>query len=271
MKKIVFSFFVVLFLAILFGGTWIYFIKLPEQHLSQLEQSNIRDSNQAQSTTFLKQLASVPTKQIDYLVLGDSVAKAYGAGDGFFNSVAHYITQRTYKRVTIQNDAEDGLTSAELRELVQKGTLNKAIQQSNIISINIGGDDVLQISQNTNLLNAVNKFSTIKSNYQDNMKAILTTIHALNPKAIVLVNDLYNVLPPQNKLFTVSEKLLTKWNLTTYTIADRYNNVAVVPVDQVLTPQTENKWLTAQVHPNDLGHKLIANKIIGELTTKRSS
>jgi lysophospholipase L1-like esterase len=257
------------FLVILSGFIWFYMFKLPDLRLARLEQSN-NVSHTAKETTYLKQLTLKKGDDINYLVLGDSVAKAYDAKNGFFDRVAQYIGQNTQKSVSIQNNAEDGMTSDQLLALIKQGTLTKVIGRSNVISINIGGDDILKVSQSKSMFGAIKEFSTVKSNYQTNLNEILSSIHTINPKSIVLVNDLYNVLPPQDKLYSTSEKLLAYWNLATYTTAEPYKNVAVVPVDQVLTPQKEKEWLTAEVHPNDLGHKWIANEIENELTKKRS-
>jgi lysophospholipase L1-like esterase len=268
MKKWLVASLFIIFLVILSGIIWFYMFKLSELRLTRLEQSN-SVSHTVKVTTYLKQLSLKQGNEINYLVLGDSVAKSYDAKSGFFDSVAQYISQHTKKRVPIQNDAEDGMTSDQLLTLIQHGTLTKDIQRSNVISINIGGDDILKVSQSKSMFSAIKEFATVKSDYQTNLKGILSSIYTINPKAIVLVNDLYNVLPPQNKLFSTSEKLLVNWNLATYTSAEPYKNVVVVPVDQVLTPQKEKDWLTAQVHPNDLGHKWIANEIENELTKKR--
>ena len=92
--------------------------------------------------------------ELEVVALGDSIARGYGCdpGDAYGCLLAEELQTRFAGKgldVSFQNFGVDGQTSAELLESVGSGTIKDAVSETDILTISIGGNDLLQYLGNT--------------------------------------------------------------------------------------------------------------------------
>ncbi|SHJ08632.1 Lysophospholipase L1 [Dethiosulfatibacter aminovorans DSM 17477] len=232
---------------------------------------------------------------IVYTALGDSIAAGTGSanGDSYTDMFNEYL-RKLYKdkvyndKVVYNNFASDGTTSGALvMDLTNPldpdfyATFN-AVISSNVITISIGGNDVLdyieqfdpEIEYSEEDFNAIayyietNIVPQMFSNFTDIISAIKTT----NPTAQIYVNNFYNPFVYDEELHNFAELFIPDINtalkdgeisliygrlyyvVDVYTAFDGYRNPkSLVNYDYSL--ETKDAYL----HPRHKGYKVMTN------------
>lgn len=209
--------------------------------------------------------------RLDYLVLGDSVALGKGSAkeEGYGYWVAEYLKDNGID-VHLDNRAVSGQTSDQLLRSLGDRDLLSQIERSDLISITIGGNDLLKVVlHHENPLDALKKFRHIQDRYRDNLHAILEQIRLHNPRAPILITSLYNPVEPEEPYFPIVQKLLKQWNAGMKEVVRTYPDASVIDVDRRLPPNDRN-WLADEIHPNDWGYQLMAKGMLESIRGKVS-
>lgn len=130
-----------------------------------------------------------------YVILGDSI----GAGEGIANpdeaSFGKIIADTIgYEYV---NDAVSGYNSEALLVHLELPSVKKDVQQASLISLSIGGNDFLvdnmvALAFEAILFDDYARFDKIADDFYVNFCKIIEKIKSYNPKAVLLVHNLYN-------------------------------------------------------------------------------
>ncbi len=222
----------------------------------------------AQTANILTKLKTVSVEKgkINYLILGDSVALGKGAeiGAGYGLYVREEL-ERERLHVELDNQGISGQTSAELRQMIQKPELEQRIRTADLITITIGGNDLLKSAlDQENWWLALSEFTSIQAQYNENMGAILNHLRSLNDTAPILVTTLYNPISTEEIYYPLTEKLLRKWNAGMRKISSQFPEVTVIEVASLLQTAKED-WLADEIHPNEYGYRLIAKQIVEQI------
>ena len=201
----------------------------------------------------------------DYVVLGDSIA--YGSGllnatDACYGKMVADTCGFNYA-----NHAVPGATTSEFLDELKDKTIRADLAKADIVSISIGGYDYL------NELSGLMFDSIVKKDYTDfdrigngiytNIKKAIDTILSLSPKAMILLQTLYN--PMTGYLKESYQQGADRVNAAVNRLAREYpKNVAVVDLDPVLTGDAEN-FADDTMHPTAKGNKKIADEVLSVL------
>lgn len=254
-----------LLLLLLVIGTagWYYY---PQYKINQIKKESVIDkrSNEiSKQITYLDYIKNSPESTFNHLVLGDSVAQGRGSEEGgFAKKVNENLQNLTGKTFILENQGVSGATSQGLVNQLEIRAVQESVKKADIISINIGGNDIVQIAKEEGPLKAIQSYDEVKTDYQQNLNDIFETIRTHNPDAILVLNELYNVVHSEQKYYPATEKLLNDWNLIAYETALSYKPALVVPVSEALQTEDIDKWLYDSIHPNDEGYTRIADKTI---------
>ncbi|XRG81139.1 SGNH/GDSL hydrolase family protein [Rossellomorea sp. GAMAL-10_SWC] len=123
----------------------------------------------------------------------------------------------------------------------------------------------------TDYYKAFKSFNELTDNYKQNLSDITSRIHRLNPNATVLILELYNPLHVDNEFYSVANKMLPKWNLISYQISSKYDNMIVVETTKVINEKHLDYLSADGVHPNSTGYNAIAEQIINQLKTEKKN
>lgn len=202
--------------------------------------------------------------EVVHVGIGDSVARGYGSSsqEGFIEKASRLIEKRIEKPVRFYNFGQDHLTSEGLIDVIQNQKVREKIQEAHLITINIGGNDLLKIAVSKGPLEAIRMFKTVQKQYRSNLEAIVESIRKLNPDALISINELYNPVSPAEAYYEASKPLLDLWNTGIYMAARKGGLCFVVPSSELFAGMPLKVWAYDEVHPNDFGYEVIAKKLV---------
>ncbi|MBE7074624.1 MAG: hypothetical protein E7376_01410 [Clostridiales bacterium] len=168
-------------------------------------------------------LAENSVDVINYVSLGDSIAEGYGlnaftgAGQNVFvdgcytNSFKNYISEKTGVTANALSYAKSGDESSHLLSLLNDSNVQASLAGADIITICIGGNDLLGIAKNgvvdilvDNFINSLiggtqKDLSTLEtslaaavSSFSTNLDAISTKLKQYAPNAKIIFTNIYN-------------------------------------------------------------------------------
>lgn len=230
-----------------------------------------------------------------YTALGDSIAAGTGSanGESYTDMFNEYLRKqhkdKVYnEKVVYNNFSSDGTTSGALvMDLTNPldpdyiATVN-AVISSNVISISIGGNDVLdyieqfdpEIEYSEEEFNAIAYYieTNIVPQMFSNFTDIILAIKLLNPSAQIYVNNFYNPFVNDEDLYYFAEQFIPDINMALkdgeisliygrlYYVVDVYtafygyrNPKSLVNYDYSL--ETKDAYL----HPRHKGYKVMTN------------
>ena len=229
-----------------------------------------------------------------YVAIGDSIAFGVGAPQprtqGYVGLVHKALqTSDRYRERGLQllNLAVPGATAADL--LIPGGQIDSAIeairarQQSpanddvEIISVNIGGNDLLQLAtpnspcfQTIGSDACIDKFGEVLSSVQENLSEALRRLREATPDAGIYLLDLYN---PYSGTGDARETVadLAVQNLNGIIGANAANEklrVRLASVFQLFRGRGP-QWIAADgIHPNENGHRVIGEVLLATIDNR---
>lgn len=259
--KYFFAFLVIMGIGIL---TWLYY---PQYEIYKLKKHEVEASRNTSSISYLNYFRNIKTTSIDHLAIGDSVIRGMGAGQhqDLVFQFSNQLAKQTHKKIQFKNEGINGITSGELNDLVQAGRFDNEIKKADIITINVGGNDILRKVKDKNLRNVFQTFDQLQTTFSTNLTDITTRIKKLNPKATIVYLELYNPLTPTNEFYPLADKLLPNWNLNIYEVANQYPTSVVVETTKVINGKNLNNLSADGVHPNSAGYSAISDQMIYQL------
>lgn len=241
------------------------------------------------------------------MFLGDSIAAGYGlegytstdnysCPDSYANTLdAKYTADlaETYSH-EMQNFAVSGATSADLIELLNSGKLDSALAETDAVVVSIGGNDLLgniypiisslgitPENQTINIddidiLSLLGQIATLEENVQDsltefeaNLKEIMVILNEKS-EGDIYIQTLYNPLETFTDISLVtdfSESTLTEFNRIINDNSVNGYKVIDVAADFVGKCEELTRIGEIDIHPNEAGHKVIAEAVDKALTS----
>ena len=248
------------------------------------------------------------------LLLGDSIASGYGHAEGEY-CYGDYISE--YLDAELVNNAQPGLTTAQLLEQLSEEAVAADIADASLICVSIGGNDLIDTVetylyslldaynakngtsltlkeyiktvvavdddlQTTMILKLTSLLNKTANAYKANIAQIEAGLLEQNPDAQIVVQTVYNPVNLQDPVINgvdysaklaqirkfASEQLLTLNNALMQTEGLIYTdvNAAFKDTEWVYTNMDpENGFFQMDIHPNALGHAVIAAEILNSL------
>ncbi|MGN1480668.1 SGNH/GDSL hydrolase family protein [Porcipelethomonas sp.] len=225
-------------------------------------------------------------------VLGDSISTGYGLENDEL-SYCDYLEK--YFNAELDNYAVNGRQTSELiKQLDEDKEVRKSLEKADLVCVSIGGNDILHvfedalyqldgISQTDNgqfqissefiqqfLTQFSSGFGPAASQAKENMYTISEQISNINSAALVVFQTVYNPFETDNEqLNNIMKplKVFTSMYLGTINNSVKQQPVIVADINLKLN---EKPWLFTNIneldiHPNYLGHMLIAEEIVQKL------
>ena len=217
--------------------------------------------------SFTSLLAFAESENLNYLVLGDSIAKGFGVKNSREASYGRIVANTNgYNYI---NRGFAGCTSEDLLENVKENEYYRDdIEWADIISISVGGNDflldnaVLLVIEGL-IFNNPSRFQKIGSKYYENIDSIVDEIHSINPDAVILFQTLYNAWrsPITSKVFRLAADTVNDSIITLYENKGGFYIVDIAPIfegrDDLITSDT--------IHPNAKANVLMAEVVLQTL------
>ncbi|MCM3764442.1 GDSL-type esterase/lipase family protein [Neobacillus niacini] len=243
-------------------ASWFYY---PYYQIHKLKKQTVQSASA--KVSYIDFFRDTKAAQINHLALGDSVIRGFGAGqnENLVTQFSEKLGQQINKPIYIQNEGINGLTSGELNELVQAGKFDEAIRHADIITINIGGNDILHAADKRDLTTVIQSFHQLQDHFSKNLTDISAKINRINPGATIVLLEQYNPIPPTDSLYTLADQLLPKWNLIIYETANQLASSIVVETTKVINRDNLDNLSTDRIHPSPKGYAAISEQMIYQL------
>ncbi|WP_180960163.1 GDSL-type esterase/lipase family protein [Neobacillus cucumis] len=242
---------------------WIYY---PHYQLYQLKKHTVKASQTAteHKVSYLSYFKNSKADTLHHLALGDSIIRGVGAGqtENMVTQFSNMLGEQAAKKIEFNNQGINGITSGELNQLVQAGKFDESIKQADIITINVGGNDILKAAKGLDLQSVFETYDQLQTTYTKNLTDITSRVTKLNPHATVVLLELYNPLSPDNKMYSLADKLLPKWNVHIYEVANKLPSSIVIETTKVINGEHLQNLSADGVHPNLAGYTAISEQMI---------
>ena len=224
----------------------------------------------------------------DYVALGDSLATGFGAFTGYVPRYEAYIETDTGVAVTRTNLGQNGWTSSQLLSALRNDpTFRRATREAEIVTWNIGGNDLraARNSYKNGTCGGADNQDCLRAGVaklETNWDAITAEVLELRSTSntIVRTMDIYNPYVRTDKIsdtwrqnddgmndFQVFENYVDEVNSYIATTS----HTAGVPYAQVYPafngttgdedPKSKGYLSFDGVHPNNTGHRIIADEL----------
>lgn len=217
--------------------------------LSLIMYSSFSEANQKQHLT--------------YLALGDSLTAGLGASETGYLRLQAFVPRltthlRNEYQVHVENHGIPGITSDQLLFYIQQGPgVKEKLQEADLLTITIGGNDLLQLLRTQDLSQTV-----IQNTIQQFGQVIETTISEIrqqNKKTPIYIMGLYSPYDPGHPLHEVGKQSISAYNQELARRINKFDGVNLVSVFESF--QERGTQLTHisnnDIHPNDQGYELI--------------
>lgn len=226
-------------------------------------------------------------------LLGDSITTGYGLSD---DEIAYGDYLKNYFKADVDNFAVNGLKTEELIEQLKDDEIISSIENSELICISIGGNDFLSIFQtaiseigggsvSSNGQPTINISSDFISKFvmdyssafsnaailaEQNIATITSMITNINPNAEFIMQTVYNPFDSSNeemKQLMAPLKTFTSMYMTTINNSIKENAPYTADISLKFSekPYLYTNIDSYDIHPNYIGHLLIAEEIIQTL------
>lgn len=211
-----------------------------------------------------KQLANA--NDISYLALGDSLTR--GVGDevnreGFTKRLSEQIELwSVVNQVDLDNRGKRGRRSDQLLALLEKGHYDKELAAADLITITIGGNDVMKVVKTDLFALKQEMFDAELANFTENYERIVEEIRQRNADAPLILIGFYNPFSIVIDEVTPFESIIDEWNGEIEKHAAADVNACFVPVNDLFTSNDDMVYHTDFFHPNSKGYDRMTTRII---------
>ncbi|GEL12671.1 lipase/acylhydrolase [Lapidilactobacillus concavus] len=280
MKKMTKVLLMVLVVLVVAGGTYVglnQWLKTPNFKTTQAK------SIQQQAQKKIK-------KSVHLTAIGDSLT--FGVGDatssgGYVPLIKKEIELSDQTSLTTQNFGVSGDTSVQILKRIQKQKKVQAgLAAADLITMTVGANDLMHTIRNNISDIDLAKVNTASATYRKHLKQLLTAIRSENPKAPIVVASIYDPFYVFFPKLTALQQGMTKWNETTQSVLKTFDHTYYVDIDGVMTQpkgsvlatgkknQTASNpflYTTDHFHPNNRGYQAIANQLIKQIQSIKST
>lgn len=179
---------------------------------------------------------------IDLVALGDSLTQ--GVGDsthrgGYVPLAAQNLRDHSSVRnVSTRNHGRSGATTTDLLQLLAENeTVQADIEQSNMVSITIGGNDVVRTFREVGLNAQIDDFEETLQTFNDNLETIFSEISSLNEEVQIYIFGIYNPYHYYFSDFDELQQIFDVWNQTIEQIANENEHIQFVEIDSLFNPE----------------------------------
>ncbi|MEC5424384.1 SGNH/GDSL hydrolase family protein [Virgibacillus sp. C22-A2] len=244
-----------------------------EEDQEQAEDNENEESDPRQFTTVIAEAVQstidfFSTRETHVVAIGDSLTQGVGGNQeqGGYVGILDRTINENEQLVTFDNFGVRGNRSGQLLDRLDNPEIESAVADSDIVLITIGANDIMQVVKENFANINLGDFVEERARYEERLEQILTKIRNINPNTEIYLVGFYN---PFEQYFGDIEELgiiVEDWNRTGRTMAGNRDNVTFIPTADLFEGSDEVLFAEDNFHPNDLGYKRIARRVLEYLT-----
>lgn len=253
-----------------------------EQDMTQDEQQTVEEEKTSKnmltqifehffepSAEDLSQIDEENAKQLHYLALGDSLTDGVGdeySQDGYVGRLADsLLTWPSISEVDVDNRGKRGRRSDQLLKLVKKGHYDEELQQAQLVSLTMGGNDVMKVVKQDLFNLKRDAFDKELRTYKQRYSKIVEGIRAKNPTVPILLIGFYNPFSIVTNEANEFDTIITEWNNVIEEVASEDSNACYVSVEDLFDSNEELVYHTDFFHPNAKGYEKMTERILSAM------
>lgn len=205
-------------------------------------------------------------RSIELVGLGDSLTQGVGdelKRDGYIGRLQQHFSQyEGIEEVLLTNTAKRGRRSDQLLKMLKDGEIDHQIRKANIITLTIGGNDIMKVVKKDLFNLKVEAFEKELKKFERNYEHILEEIREINSTAPIIIMGLYNPITIVTNEKSEFDLILNDWNDTIQDAAHSDSNACYVPINRLFKTNTNLVYHTDFFHPNSKGYQLVIEEIV---------
>lgn len=213
---------------------------------------------------------------VDYLALGDSLAEGltpyHKLDKGYPDYIAQSLNEGGFLQSFSKRYAVTGYTSADILNDIQRNAkrdlpgdpdkvgIRAHIQQAEIITLDLGANDILQAMDLYQLYLDPAKVPGLLNEIRTNTIRVLEEIRSLNPNARIYLMGYYNCLP---HILKSNDPLLVVLGVVNENFKEitKQKGIDYVPTEDVLAKHSNSYFPNPfDIHPSLAGYQVIAGE-----------
>lgn len=218
-----------------------------------------------EENTELEEVKQEETK-IYYLALGDSLTRGVGDEErknGYTKRLAEKIEQWSdFSEVILDNRGKRGRRSDQLLALLEKGHYDNEIKNSELITITIGGNDIMKVVKKDIFNLKKEEFDNELVEFELRVDKIIKEIRLRNPDVPIILIGLYNPFSVITDEITEFESIISEWNKSILEVSENYPNACFVDVEDLFDSNANLVYHTDFFHPNGYGYTIMTERIV---------
>lgn len=208
-------------------------------------------------------------RTIEVVGLGDSLTQGVGdelMREGYLGRLQQHFSQYNgIEDVLLTNTAKRGRRSDQLLKMLKNGEVDHQIRKANIITLTIGGNDIMKVVKKDLFNLKVEAFEKELEKFERNYVQILHEIREINSTAPIILMGLYNPITIVTDEKSEFDLILDEWNETIQATANSDSNACFVPIDRLFVTNTNLVYHTDFFHPNSKGYQLVLEEIVNTM------
>ncbi|SFA97150.1 Lysophospholipase L1 [Lentibacillus halodurans] len=200
--------------------------------------------------------------------IGDSLTQGVGDNvvDGGYVGILDKTINESIQLVSFDQYGKRGNRSDQLLERLNKQEIEQSIEQSNIVLITIGANDIMQVVKENFTSLQIEDFTTAKRAYEDRLHQIFDKINVLNPNTDIYLIGIYNPFVNYFGDIEELEMIVNSWNETSRNVTEQYHDTTFIPVADLFEDTDKDLFADDNFHPNHQGYQQFTRRVLEFLT-----
>ena len=210
-----------------------------------------------------------PAQTLHYLALGDSLTKGIGDENDKYGFTGLLSTElenwSAISTVELDNRGKNGRRSDQLLGLLEKGHYDKELANADLITITLGGNDVMKVVKSDMFNLKPEMFQEALVPFEERYEKIIAEIRSENESVPIVLVGFYNPFSIITGESAAFQDILTAWNSVIEQTALNDVNACFVPVDDLFETNDDLIYHTDFFHPNANGYEKMTGRIIEQM------
>ncbi|MEG0472170.1 MAG: GDSL-type esterase/lipase family protein [Solibacillus sp.] len=208
----------------------------------------------------------IEARDVKFLALGDSLTRGIGDEKKEFGYTVRLQNElekwSAVKEVELDNRGKNGRRSDQLLALVKKGHYDEEIAEADIITMTLGGNDVMKVVKKNLFTLQKSMFDKEVPKFTANYEEIMAEIRMRNPEVPIILVGFYNPFSIIVDEVTPFEIIVQEWNTTIEELAQQDENACFVSIEDLFTSNEDMVYHVDFFHPNSAGYDRMTGRII---------
>ncbi|MGE7023005.1 GDSL-type esterase/lipase family protein [Solibacillus cecembensis] len=208
----------------------------------------------------------IEARDVKYLALGDSLTRGVGDETQEFGYTIRLQKELekwpAVKQVELDNRGKNGRRSDQLLALLQKGHYDEEIAEADLITLTLGGNDVMKVVKKHLFSMQKSMFDKALPNFMVNYEEIMAEIRMRNPEVPIILVGFYNPFSIIVDEITPFDPIIYEWNADIEKMAQQDENACFVSIEDLFTSNEDMVYHVDFFHPNSAGYDRMTTRII---------